>query len=79
MSKLIWVNFKNHKIFCLNFPRENELKRLKNSHREAHSNLEAENRLHSLTQSLLSKQNNLETITAERNALRLQLEKVSVS
>lgn len=35
--------------------------------------------MHSLTQSLLSKQNNLETITAERNALKLQLEKLSVS
>lgn len=40
---------------------------------------EVENRMHSLTQSLLSKQNNLETITAERNALKLQLEKLSVS
>lgn len=41
--------------------------------------VELENRMHSLTQSLLSKQNNLETITAERNALKLQLEKITVS
>lgn len=41
--------------------------------------MELENRMHSLTQSLLSKQNNLETITAERNALKLQLEKITVS
>lgn len=41
--------------------------------------VELENRMHSLTQSLLSKQNNLETITAERNALKFQLEKLTVS
>lgn len=34
--------------------------------------------MHSLTESLLSKQNNLENITSERNALKLQLEKLSV-
>lgn len=34
-----------------------------------------ENRIQSLTQSLVQKQNKLETITAERNALRLQMEK----
>ncbi|XP_062699976.1 golgin-84 [Aedes albopictus] len=33
-------------------------------------------RLSSLTQSLVQKQNTLESITAERNALRLQLEKL---
>lgn len=59
--------------------RENELKRLKNSNRESQVQTELENRMHSLTQSLLSKQNNLENITAERNALKLQLEKLSVS
>jgi uncharacterized protein YigA (DUF484 family) len=52
---------------------------MKNSFRETNSNQEIENRLHSLTQSLLSKQNNLEVITAERNALKLQFEKISVN
>lgn len=40
--------------------------------------VEIENRMQSLTDSLISKQNSLENITAERNALRLQLEKLSV-
>ncbi|XP_022902416.1 golgin-84 [Onthophagus taurus] len=35
-----------------------------------------ESRLHSLTQTLMVKQNTLETITSERNALRIQLEKL---
>ncbi|XP_055549397.1 golgin-84 isoform X1 [Wyeomyia smithii] len=38
--------------------------------------LDLEQRLSSLTQSLVHKQTTLETITAERNALRLQLEKL---
>ena len=59
--------------------RENELKRLKNSYRETSVQSELENRMHSLTQSLLSKQNNLENITQERNALKLQLEKLTVN
>lgn len=33
-------------------------------------------RIYSLTQSLVQKQNSLESITAERNAIRLQLEKL---
>lgn len=33
-------------------------------------------RVHSLTQSLVQKQTSLETMTAERNAIRLQLEKL---
>lgn len=61
------------------FSRENELKRIKNSYRESQVQVELENRMHSLTQSLLAKQNNLETITAERNAFKLQLEKITVS
>lgn len=62
-----------------NYFRENELKRLKNSYRETSVQSELENRMHSLTQSLLSKQNNLENITQERNALKLQLEKLTVN
>lgn len=37
-----------------------------------------ENRIRSLTQTLMIKQNTLETVTTERNALRLQLEKLEV-
>lgn len=43
------------------------------------SNGDLEERLQSLTQMLISKQSNLETVTTERNALRLQLEKLEVS
>ncbi|KAG5680899.1 hypothetical protein PVAND_010378 [Polypedilum vanderplanki] len=57
--------------------KENELKRLKNAYRESHVNTEIENRVQSLTQSLITKQNNLETMTAERNAMKLQYEKLS--
>lgn len=35
-----------------------------------------DDRIYSLTQSLVQKQNTLETITADRNAIRLQLEKL---
>lgn len=35
-----------------------------------------DDRVYSLTQSLVQKQNSLEAVTAERNAIRLQLEKV---
>lgn len=38
-----------------------------------------ESRLTSLTQTLVSKQQALEILTTERNALRLQLEKIEVS
>ncbi|XP_070500040.1 golgin-84-like [Chironomus tepperi] len=57
--------------------KENELKRLKNAYRESQVNAEIENRVQSLTQSLITKQNNLESITAEKNALRLQYEKLT--
>lgn len=40
---------------------------------------EIESRLASLTQTLVSKQQALENLTTERNALRLQLEKIEVS
>jgi chromosome segregation ATPase len=58
--------------------KENELKRLKNAYRESQLNSEIENRVQSLSQSLITKQTNLEAITADRNALKLQLEKLSV-
>lgn len=38
-----------------------------------------ESRIKSLTQTLMLKQNKLETVTTERNALRLQIEKLEVS
>jgi len=40
---------------------------------------ELENRLHTLTQTLVLKQSSLETVTTEKNALRLQLEKIEVN
>lgn len=40
---------------------------------------EVETRLASLTHTLVSKQQALESLTTERNALRLQLEKIEVS
>lgn len=42
------------------------------------STVELENRLSSLTDMLMLKQNGLEAITNERNALRLQLESLEV-
>ncbi|XP_057672886.1 golgin-84 isoform X2 [Diorhabda carinulata] len=39
-------------------------------------NEDIESRIKSLTQTLMLKQNNLETVTTERNALRLQIEKL---
>lgn len=41
-------------------------------------NDDLESRIKSLTQTLMIKQNALETITTERNALRLQIEKQEV-
>jgi hypothetical protein len=40
---------------------------------------ELESRLHALTQTLVVKQSSLETVTTEKNALRLQLEKIEVT
>ncbi|XP_050519102.1 golgin-84 [Diabrotica virgifera virgifera] len=40
------------------------------------ANEDIESRIKSLTQTLMVKQNNLETVTTERNALRLQIEKL---
>lgn len=63
--------------------RENELTRLRTklSQQQATSNLSiaannTDDRVYSLTQSLVLKQNALESITAERNAIRIQLEKL---
>lgn len=55
--------------------------RAKLSQQEARSSVPKEtshfdDRVYSLTQSLVQKQNTLETITADRNAVRLQLEKL---
>lgn len=47
--------------------------------RPSNSSADLELRLNSLTQSLVQKQTTLESTTAERNALRLQLEKLDVS
>lgn len=47
--------------------------------RPSNSSVDLELRLNSLTQSLVQKQTTLESTTAERNALRLQLEKLDVS
>ena len=61
--------------------REAELTRLRSqlSQRPASPNgEELESRLHALTQTLVQKQSSLETVTTEKNALRLQLEKMEV-
>lgn len=62
--------------------RENELSNLRTKLSQ-HSMLSSskaanstDDRIYSLTQSLVHKQNTLETMTAERNAIRLQLEKL---
>lgn len=61
--------------------RESELQRFKNrvSQRSGNNSNDFEERINSLTQSLVQKQNSLESITVERNALRMQLEKLDVS
>lgn len=62
--------------------REAELSRLRNQLSQRPSSPtgdELENRLHTLTQTLVLKQSSLETVTTEKNALRLQLEKMEVS
>lgn len=62
--------------------REAELSRLRSQLSQRPSSPtgdELENRLHTLTQTLVLKQTSLETVTTEKNALRLQLEKIEVS
>ncbi|XP_062562385.1 golgin-84 [Armigeres subalbatus] len=58
--------------------KEAEITKLRNRmhHRPTSPSSDLELRLSSLTQSLVQKQNTLESVTAERNALRLQLEKL---
>lgn len=58
--------------------KETEITKLRNKmhNRPTSPSSDLELRLSSLTQSLVQKQNTLESITAERNALRLQLEKL---
>lgn len=61
--------------------REAELSRLRSQLSQRPSSPmgdELENRLHTLTQTLVLKQSSLETVTTEKNALRLQLEKIEV-
>ncbi|CAO1394160.1 unnamed protein product [Diamesa hyperborea] len=57
--------------------KETEFNRLKNSYREVDHQSDIENRLQSMTQSLIMKQDSLETVTAERNSMKLHLEKLS--
>lgn len=59
--------------------RENELIKLKNAaiNRSTGSSTELETKIQTLTQSLMTKQTTLENMTAERNAIRLQMEKLS--
>lgn len=56
----------------------NELKEKLKTRNSIASNNEMEERLQALTQTLMFKQNNLETVTTERNALQLQLERLEV-
>ncbi|PNF30873.1 Golgin subfamily A member 5 [Cryptotermes secundus] len=59
--------------------RETELTKLRSQLSQRPSSLagdELESRLHALTQTLVVKQSSLETVTTEKNALRLQLEKI---
>lgn len=57
--------------------KSNEIQQLRLSlQQKPHDDLES--RIKSLTQTLMIKQNTLETITTERNALRLQMEKLEV-
>lgn len=61
--------------------KDEELEQVKSQLRQSKShatNSDLESRLHSLTETLMCKQSNLETVTTERNALRLQLEKLEV-
>lgn len=61
--------------------KEEELDQVKGQLRQAKSqtpNSDLEARLRTLTQTSMMKQSNLETVRTERNALRLQLEKLEV-
>lgn len=64
------------------FIRENELKKLRTKLAQPAAvsgsmpTNNADDRIYSLTQSLVQKQNSLEMVTAERNAIRIQLEKL---
>lgn len=56
--------------------RDAELLRLRSIRPSSNSSRDLEKRLQSLTQSLVQKQTSLESVTADRNAMRLQLEKI---
>ncbi|CAG9855088.1 unnamed protein product [Phyllotreta striolata] len=62
------IKMKNNEICTLQETLKNKSKNV--------SDEDIESRIKSLTQTLMVKQNNLETITTERNALRLQIEKL---
>lgn len=62
--------------------KDNEINQLKNVIKQKANvtvNEDIESRIKLLTQTLMLKQNKLETVTTERNALRLQIEKLEVS
>lgn len=58
------------------FPSESEIAKLRSKISAASSSRGFDDRINSLTQSLVQKQNSLEAITVERNAIRIQLEKL---
>ncbi|KAJ8985857.1 hypothetical protein NQ317_006229 [Molorchus minor] len=76
------VHFKNQELVQLQDllkSKTNEIIQLKEIIKQkTNTNIveDIESRIKSLTQTLMLKQNNLETVTTERNALRLQLEKL---
>ena len=62
--------------------RENEIARLRSQlttkNMSTSSQAELENRLHTLTESLIQKQTRLEALSTEKNSLSLQLERMEV-
>lgn len=58
--------------------RENKLTKLRSKYSDKLNEMIplSDDRIHALTQSLVQKQNSLENMTAERNAMRIQLEKL---
>lgn len=56
-----------------------ELKQQLKQRKTFTGNEDVESRIQGLTQMLMTKQSSLESITTERNALRIQLEKLEVS
>lgn len=85
-NDFFFINFQTKQtnfIFVVILHRENELTRLRtklsqqqNTSNVAIASNNTDDRVYSLTQSLVQKQNALESITAERNAIRIQLGKL---